>query len=149
MRKIDWDHGRRLFLQGKSLGQIAKTIKCDKSSVSKRSKREGWKTAEEVLSTVDGGLTVAKQSGEIARTDGEKSAEDIRERLKVDVVRVLDALDAVLPSDLSLGQLVMRERVAGDVLKRAESVFQMVEKEKPVVNIALLSQMPDNLSSVR
>ena len=98
---------------------------------------------------MDGGLTVAKQSGEIAKSDGEKSAEDIRERLKVDVVRVLDALDAVLPSDLSLGQLVMRERVAGDVLKRAESVFQMVEKEKPVVNIALLSQMPDHLSSVQ
>jgi len=77
--------------------------------------------------------------GEVAAV----SAEGVQQRIQQDVSAVLTALEAVAPEDLALHQLAVRERIAGDVAKRAAGVFDIGESSQPVVNIAVLSQLPE------
>ena len=136
---INWDKGRKMYLEGAQVSAIARKLGCNRSSVTRRINKEDWQRAEVALESVQ----VASASGEIAATNAELSAEEVRTRIKSDVLRVLSALEALGPEEMSLGHLATRERVAGDVLKRAESIFEMANKEQPVVNIAVLSQLPD------
>ena len=143
MNGIDWEHGRRLWIQGKASREIAAAIGCNKSSVCRRAKSEGWERAEDVIGRVASGAVVAREDGGMALGNAERSAKCVKERIQADVDAVLEALAAIRPADLSLSQLATRERVAGDLLKRADAVFEIAEKEKAVVNIAVMSQLPD------
>ena len=128
-----------MYLEGEKVSSIARKLGCNRSSVTRRINKDQWQRAEVALESVQ----VASKSGEIAATNAGLSAEEVRTRIKSDGLRVLSALEALEPEELSLGHLATRERVAGDVLKRAESIFEMATKEQPVVNIAVLSQLPD------
>lgn len=145
MSQIDWEEGRRLYLQGKSPLEISKQLNCNKSSVCRKVKAQGWERAETVLASVARGVVPSQESGELVKVDRERSASNVKARIQDDVAAVLDALEAICPADLGLGQLATRERVASDVAKRAASVFDIEEREKPVVNIAVLSQLPEQV----
>jgi len=140
---IDWDEGRRLYLQGKSPKEVAKAISCNKSSVCRRVKSEGWQKAEDVLAGVARGVAPSRVNGELVQEVAAVSADSIQQRIQHDVSAVLSALEAVSPDELALHQLAVRERIAGDVAKRAAGVFEIGERQQAVVNIAVLSQLPD------
>ena len=143
MAAIDWEQGRRLYLQGKSPLEVSKVLRCNKSSVCRRVKSEGWERAEAVLASVARGVAPARKTGELVKGGKDLSGECIQERIQHDVSAVLAALEAIAPADLALHQLATRERIAGDVAKRASNVFDIGEKDQPVVNIAVLSQLPE------
>ena len=145
MSQIDWEQGRRLYLQGKSPREIAAAINCNKSSVCRKVNQENWQRAETVLAGVARGVAPVREKGGEVGESVAKSGDSIKARIREDVSAVLDALDAIPPADLGLGQLSMRERVAGDVAKRASTVFDIGEKDQAVVNIAVLSQLPEQV----
>ncbi len=140
---IDWEKGRRLYLQGKSPREVAEAISCNKSSVCRRVKSEDWKRAEDVLASVARGVAPSRVNGELVNDGAAVSADSIQQRIQHDVSAVLSALEAVSPDELALHQLAVRERIAGDVAKRAAGVFDIGESDKAVVNIAVLSQLPE------
>ena len=142
-KEIDWEQGRRLYIQGKSPLEVSKAIGCNKSSVCRRINRDGWVRAEAVLASVARGSAVVRQGDGEGGEVGKVRGENVKERLQADVDAVLTALEAILPNDLNLGQLAMREKVAGDLTKRAGTLFDMIEKEQPTFNIAVLAQLPD------
>lgn len=140
---IDWERGRRLYLQGKSPRDVAAAIGCNKSSVCRRVKAESWGRAEDVLASVALGVAPSRSDGQVVGEVAAVSAEGVQQRIQQDVSAVLTALEAVAPEDLALHQLAVRERIAGDVAKRAAGVFDIGESSQPVVNIAVLSQLPE------
>ena len=140
---IDWEQGRRLYLQGKSPRDVAAAIGCNKSSVCRRVKSESWGRAEDVLASVARGVAPSRSDGQVVGEVAAVSAEGVQQRIQQDVSAVLTALEAVAPEDLALHQLAVRERIAGDVAKRAAGVFDIGESSQPVVNIAVLSQLPE------
>ena len=144
--KIDWELGRRLYLRGESPLEISKAISCDKSTVCRRVKRDGWQRAGEVLQGVASGGVALRESVPEDGGGGELLAGSIKERLQADVSAAVGALESIPPADLALHQLAVRERVAGDVTKRAASLFDIGEREQAVVNIAVLSQLPDKVA---
>lgn len=140
MGSIDWAQGRRLYLQGKSPREVSEAISCNKSSVCSRVSSESWGLAEEVLASVARGVAPARADGQLAAKAPAESAVSVQQRIQLDVSAVLTALEAVAPEDLALHQLAVRERIAGDVAKRAAGVFDIGESSQSVVNIAVLSQ---------
>jgi len=163
-KEVDWEHGQRLFQMGKSFGEIATDINVNKSSVCRRAQRYGWERAAEVLADVAGvaptqvGLqplgnnrcrSVAKRNASVTNDDGlnsEERRERVKERIRGDVERVLSALDAIDPQSLKVGQLLLREKVAETVMKRANAVFDMEKENKPIINIAVMAQLPNDVA---
>ena len=84
--------------------------------------------------------------GSLAPVDIGQLAELIKNRLAEDIESSVAALGALPPAALELGQLEKRERVADSVQKRAASLFNIGQPEQAVVNIAVLSQLPDSIT---
>jgi hypothetical protein len=83
----------------------------------------------------------------IAPVDIGQLAELIKNRLAEDIQASVAALGALPPASLELGQLEKRERVADSVQKRAASLFDIGQSEQAVVNIAVLSQLPEAINT--
>jgi hypothetical protein len=142
-KQINWDEGRRLYTQGKSPREISLALGCNKSSVCRRINKDNWVKAETVIKSIASGSVVSRE-GDGGMIRGRKvSGEDVKGRLQSDVEASLSALESINPADLGLNQLGSREKVAGDLTKRASQLFDMIEKEQPTMNIAVLAQLPD------
>mgnify|MGYP001588709112 FL=1 len=136
--KVDWEQGKRLRLRGESLRSIARTLGCNVSTVSRKADRDSWDTAENVLQRV---ATGAPTLPVVESVKGENRSSDVKARIQADIETVLDALQTIDPAELSLAQLATRERIAESVQKRAGNAFDIEDKDKPIVNIAVLSQL--------
>lgn len=136
--KVDWEQGKRLRLRGESLRSIAKTLGCNVSTVSRKADRDSWDTAENVLQRVATGLPTLPV---VEGVTSESRSGDVKARIQADIETVLDALQTIDPAELSLAQLATRERIAESVQKRAGNAFDIEDKDKPIVNIAVLSQL--------
>ena len=145
MGRIDWELGRRLYLRGESPLDVSKALNCDKSTVCRRVNRDGWQRAGEALQSVASGGVSLRNDGADDGDGVEVLGRSVKERLQRDVSASVGALESIAPADLPLHQLATRERVAGDVTKRAAALFSIGEQEQPVVNIAVLSQLPDRV----
>ena len=145
-RVMDWDKAKELFENGLSASAISKQLGCHRATVGRRAKAGNWvrlSQAEVTLRNVAGGSAIAP-GGKADIIRGRKvSGEDVKERLQSDVESSLSALESINPADLGLNQLGSREKVAGDLTKRASQLFDMIEKEQPTMNIAVLAQLPD------
>ena len=72
--------------------------------------------------------------------------EMVKGRLAGDIQNSIAALESWEPGGLELSQLEKRERIADSVQKRAAVLFDIGQTESPVVNIAVLSQLPDSVN---
>ena len=91
-----------------------------------------------------------RRGKEVARlndNDIKQLAELVKSQLANDIEASANALSGWQPNELDLPQLEKRERIAESVQKRAANLFNIGEEEKPVVNIAVLSQLPDSVNS--
>lgn len=128
--------GKKLRALGYTHKQIAKELGVCAATVNKYSIAEQWPSGN-------------IQSDKKARQLAERKAIDdvreiVRERLVGDLEASLDALDVNHPLDCeSLGDLLTRERIAELVQKRASSLLDLGEKDQAIVNIAILSNLPD------
>jgi hypothetical protein len=96
MVSIDWEQGRRLYLQGKSPRDVAAAIGCNKSSVCRRVKAESWGRAEDVLASVARGVAPSRAGGQVVGEVVAVSAGGIQQRIQLDVSAVLTALKLLL-----------------------------------------------------
>jgi len=83
----------------------------------------------------------------LAPVDIGQLAELIKNRLAEDIQASVAALGALPPDSLELGQLEKRERVADSVQKRAANLFDIGQSDQAVVNIAVLSQLPEAINT--
>lgn len=145
-RGMDWDKAKELYENGLSASAISNQLGCHRTSVHRRAKNDNWvrlSKTEVVLQSVAGGSAVTTGRREAATRGRKVLGEDVKERLQSDVEASLSALESINPADLGLNQLGSREKVAGDLTKRASQLFDMIEKEQPTMNIAVLAQLPD------
>lgn len=171
---IDWDLGKAMFQRGETFAAISQAIGANPSTICRKARRYGWEKAADVLKEVAGvepaeiGLqrngnrkgndiasnndnAMATRSNGLQRVDSsdglssEERRERVKERIRADVERVLDALDAIEPHQLTTSQLLLREKTAEVVLKRANAVFEMDTEKKPIINIAVMAQLPNEV----
>lgn len=167
---IDWELGKAMYQRGETFANISQAIGANPSTICRKAQRYGWERAADVLKEITGvepseiGLqrssngiannnanTVAKRSNgavSVGKEDGmnsEERRERVKERIRADVERVLDALDAIEPHQLTTSQLLLREKTAEVVLKRANAVFEMDTEKKPIINIAVMAQLPNEV----
>ena len=83
---------------------------------------------------------------QLAPVDFGELADIVKSRLASDIETSVEALASWRPAELELAQLEKRERVADSVQKRAANLFNIGQTEQPVVNIAVLSQLPDAIN---
>ena len=116
--------------------QIAKTLNVSAPTITKYSRQENWQV---------GSLKLDQKTKELAEKHAVQEIKAIvRERLEKDLGNSLDALDTHHPVDCNtLSDLLTRERIAESVQKRASSLLGLEEQSKTVVNIAILSSLPD------
>jgi hypothetical protein len=82
----------------------------------------------------------------ISAKDLDDLAEVLRLKLANDAHDSVEALRSWKAGQLDLQEFEKRERIAESIQKRATSLLNIGEKQEPVVNIALMSQLPDNPS---
>ena len=83
---------------------------------------------------------------QLAPVDFGELADIVKSRLASDIETSVEALASWRPAELELAQLEKRERVADSVQKRAANLFNIGQSDQPVVNIAVLSQLPDAIN---
>ena len=79
----------------------------------------------------------------MGQSEIERIAEVVKSRLANDIEASAIAIQSWQPSELDLPQLEKRERIAESVQKRAANLFDIGKNDQSVVNIAVLSQLPD------
>ena len=79
----------------------------------------------------------------MGQSEIERIAEVVKSRLANDIEASAIAIQSWQPSELDLPQLEKRERIAESVQKRAANLFDIGKNDQNVVNIAVLSQLPD------
>ena len=82
----------------------------------------------------------------ISAKDLDDLAEILRVKLANDANDSVEALRSWKAGQLDLQEFEKRERIAESIQKRATSLLNIGEKQEPVVNIALMSQLPDSPS---
>ena len=131
---------KELRTAGNSWPAIAKKTGISERSLQYIAKADGWPSKCSATANKP-----AKREA-VAGLDIVELAELIKNRLAGDIESSVSALEALPPAELELGQLEKRERVADSVQKRAANLFDIGQAEKPVVNIAVLSQLPEVVS---
>ena len=131
---------RQLRQQGYSYQQISDQIGLSLKAVQIKSRSMGWKKGKKALGK-------AESAGE-ARQTVEETTEIVKSLVIEDIRQTLAALQNHSPEAIEeLPQLLTRERIAESVQKRAGTLLGFDETDKNVVNIAILSQLPDDPSA--
>ena len=131
--------GRALRLDGYTHAEIATRLGYSKNSVQLKSQQQGW---------LKGKKPLEKPQRELEnRKSMEEARELVRSMVLEDIENTLAALKNHSPEAIDeLPQLLTRERIAESVQKRAGTLLGFDESDKNVVNIAILSQLPDDPS---
>ena len=131
---------RQLRQQGYSYQQISDQIGLSLKAVQIKSRSMGWKKGKKALGKAASAVE--------ARQTVEETREIVKSLVIEDIRQTLAALQNHSPDDIDeLPQLLTRERIAESVQKRAGTLLGFDETDKNVVNIAILSQLPDDPSA--
>ena len=131
---------RQLRQQGYSYQQISDQIGLSLKAVQIKSRSMGWKKGKKALGKAESAVE--------ARQTVEETREIVKSLVIEDIRQTLAALQNHSPDDIDeLPQLLTRERIAESVQKRAGTLLGFDETDKHVVNIAILSQLPDDPSA--
>lgn len=147
MPKITEDQiriAKGLRAKGETWPVIAKQTGASQRGLQYHAKRNGWNVA---------GIATAKprkqSAKDLARSEAktiEVIAELVRDSLANDVEASANALANWQADDLDLRDWEKRERIAESIQKRASSLLNIGNQPENVVNIAVLSQLPEAAS---
>ena len=131
---------RQLRQQGYSYQEIANQVGLSLKAVQVKSRALGWQKGKRALNKAESAVE--------ARQTVEETREIVKNLVIEDIRQTLAALQNHSPDDIDeLPQLLTRERIAESVQKRAGTLLGFDETDKNVVNIAILSQLPDDPNS--
>lgn len=147
-KRIDqaqFDLARRMRAAGESWPAIAKATKASERALRYNAAQNGWQAKGQAKQLPEAGKAGKAGNGlaVIEERSIDELAELVKTRLAVDIQSSVEALASWQPSELELPQLEKRERVADSVQKRAAALFNIGDSSQAVVNIAVLSQLPE------
>lgn len=135
---------KQMRQNGHSWPEIAKATRCSERGITYRAKQEGWLEKGEKPVAKPGKKQAKSDSLGIATID--EIAEKVRDMLANDIAGSAEALTNWSANALDLRDLEKRERIAESIQKRAASLLNVGKNEDNVVNIAVLSQLPEALN---
>lgn len=135
---------KQMRQSGHSWPEIAKATRCSERGITYRAKQEGWMEKGEKPVAKPGKKQAKSNSLGIATID--EIAEKVRDMLANDIAGSAEALTNWSANTLDLRDLEKRERIAESIQKRAASLLNVGKNEENVVNIAVLSQLPEALN---
>jgi len=144
MRRITEDQlriAKEMRAKGETWPAIAKQTGASERGLQYQAKRNGWNVA---------GIASAKprkqSAKDIAANDPktiEVIAELVRDKLANDIEASANTLANWRSDDLDLRDWQKREQIAESIQKRAASLLNVGNQQENVVNIAVLSQLPE------
>ena len=138
---------KKLRQAGEGWDNIAKAAGASSRAIREHARRVGWTAKGQPAKKQ---LAAGNQNGGPPAAIVEASlaglGEMVKGRLAGDIQNSIAALESWEPGGLELSQLEKRERIADSVQKRAAVLFDIGQTESPVVNIAVLSQLPDSVN---
>lgn len=132
---------KRMRADGSSWKEISKETGASVRGLTYNAERNGW-NLKGIAKPSSGKQSVAK----LEEKSIDVIAELVRERLANDVESSANALANWQASDLDLRDWEKRERIAESIQKRASSLLNIGNQPENVVNIAVLSQLPEAAS---
>ena len=132
---------KRMRAGGSSWKEISKETGASVRGLTYNAERNGW-NLKAIAKPSNGKQSVAK----VEARSIDVIAELVRERLANDVETSANALANWQASDLNLRDWEKRERIAESIQKRASSLLNIGNQPENVVNIAVLSQLPEAAS---
>ena len=144
-KRIDqaqFDLARRMRAAGESWPAIAKATKASERALRYNAAQNGWQAKGQAKQLPEAGKA-GNGLAAIEERSIDELAELVKSKLAVDIEASVSALASWQPSELELPQLEKRERVADSVQKRAAALFNIGDSSQAVVNIAVLSQLPE------
>ena len=147
-KRIDqaqFDLARKMRAAGESWPAIAKATKASERALRYNAAQNGWQAKGQSKQLPEAGKAGKAGNGlaVIEERSIDELAELVKSKLAVDIESSVEALASWQPSELELPQLEKRERVADSVQKRAAALFNIGDSSQAVVNIAVLSQLPE------
>ena len=133
---------KRMRADGASWREISKETGASVRGLTYNAKRNGW-NLKDIAKPSSGRQSIAKMESKSI----EVIAELVRERLANDVEASANTLANWQADDLDLRDWEKRERIAESIQKRASSLLNIGNQQENVVNIAVLSQLPEGASS--
>ena len=85
----------------------------------------------------------ALKKAEVSAVDTLKAGENVKNLLVMDVERSAQALNQLEIDVTELKEWQKREQIAESIQKRASSLLNIGETNEPIVNIAVMAQLPD------
>ena len=129
----------KLRAKGETWPEIARQTGASQRTLQYHAKKEGW--------TVGSAKPRKNGARDLARNDDrtiEQIAELVRDRLANDIEASANTLASWQAESLDLRDWQKREQIAESIQKRASSLLNVGKQEENVVNIAVLSQLPDS-----
>ena len=134
---------REMRSKGASWKEIAKETGASARGLAYNAQKNGWNVFAKV------GNKVSNEGGLIAKAERrslEVLADLVKEKLAIDVEASASALANWQADDLDLRDWQRREQIAESIQKRASSLLDIGNQDQNVVNIAVLSQLPEGAS---
>jgi len=132
---------KRMRADGASWREISKETGASVRGLTYNAERNGW-NLKAIAKPSNGKQSVAKLEAKSI----DVIAELVRERLANDVEASANTLANWRSDDLDLRDWEKRERIAESIQKRASSLLNIGNQPENVVNIAVLSQLPEAAS---
>lgn len=140
IRDIVLKKAKRLRAEGYAFEHIARETGCSVAGLARNAHRNGWfKRGQQKGSSGNNSVAMVETV--------EQLAEVVRGELTDDIRATIAALKAFNPNDLSLRDLEKREQIATSVQKRADSLMHLTENNTPIINIAVMSQLPSSINN--
>ena len=136
---------KRLREKGESWMNAAKAVGVSEKGLRYQANKRGWIKGKKTPDRRP--LPSGKRSGKDLVKDQafslEEIAEKVRQKLSEDIHASASALDNWQAESLDLRDWQKREQIAESIQKRAASLLNVGNQQENVVNIAVLSQLPD------
>tara|TARA_S200002703_G_C3747934_1_gene230094 strand:- start:56 stop:577 length:522 start_codon:yes stop_codon:yes gene_type:complete len=156
MKRITEDQlrlAKRMREKGESWPAIASATGASERGIRYQASKRGWikgqKTAEK-RPLPDLPADTSKAGKKLAKAEAltiDQIAERVKDQLANDIEASARALASWQADSLELRDWEKRERIAESIQKRAVNLLEVGEKDQNVVNIAVLSQLPEGASS--
>lgn len=133
---------------GESWESIARKIGVSSRTLKRHAKDQEWFDGATSRTNLDKDLDKAGQSlSKFGTKNIEQIADLVKKSLAIDVEASAIALANWQADDLDLRDWQRREQIAESIQKRASSLLDIGNQAENVVNIAVLSQLPEGASS--
>ncbi len=156
MKRITEDQlrlAKRMRERGESWPAITSATGASERALRNHANKRGWVKGEETVEKRPLPAlpaNPAKDGKKPAKAEAltiDQIAEKVKEQLANDIESSARALASWQADSLELRDWEKRERIAESIQKRAVNLLEVGEKDQNVVNIAVLSQLPEGASS--